>query len=208
MKKIGNTKSGIKSVASGYEDWIRSIKERVQRARFKALMMANAEQILLYWDIGHEILEKQDAEGWGSKIVERMSVDLKKAFPDMKGWSRSNLMYMRQFAEAWRRSEIVQAPLGQLPWYHHLTWKFQPKDIGQLGFYMTAIDRQVKSQVDGKTIGIVLCRSRNDIVAEYALADLDKPIGVSTYQLGLPPLEQLQKKLQQVLSLPKKKGRS
>ena len=56
MKKIGNTKSGIKSVASGYEDWIRSIKERVQRARFKALMMANAEQILLYWDIGHEIL--------------------------------------------------------------------------------------------------------------------------------------------------------
>ena len=119
MKKIGNTKSGIKSVAPGYEDWIRSIKERVQRARFKALMMANAEQILLYWDIGHEILEKQDAEGWGSKIVERMSVDLKKAFPDMKGWSRSNLMYMRQFAEAWRRSEIVQAPLGQLPWYHH-----------------------------------------------------------------------------------------
>ena len=88
------------------------------------------------------------------------------------------------------------------------TGKFQPKDIGQLGFYMTAIDRQVKSQVDGKTIGIVLCRSRNDIVAEYALADLDKPIGVSTYQLGLPPLEQLQKKLQQVLSLPKKKGRS
>lgn len=347
MKKIGNTKSGIKSVAPGYEDWIRSIKERVQRARFKALMMANAEQILLYWDIGHEILEKQDAEGWGSKIVERMSVDLKKAFPDMKGWSRSNLMYMRQFAEAWRRSEIVQAPLGQLPWYHHLTlleqlksrgdriayaalavengWsrnvmvhqidmkvadqhgkavtnfkklmpppdsdmaeqtlkgeydlgflpatlktkenklrsmlvdkvakflielgagfsyvgkavpirvggdefemdllfyhvvlhryvvielktgKFQPKDIGQLGFYMTAIDRQVKSPIDGKTIGIVLCRSRNDIVAEYALADLDKPIGVSTYQLGLPPLEQLQKKLQQVLSLPKKKGRS
>ena len=62
--------------------------------------------------------------------------------------------------------------------------------------------------IDGKTIGIVLCRSRNDIVAEYALADLDKPIGVSTYQLGLPPLEQLQKKLQQVLSLPKKKGRS
>ena len=166
MKKIGNTKSGIKSVAPGYEDWIRSIKERVQRARFKALMMANAEQIL------------------------------------------RALMYMRAFVDAWGRRAIVQAPLGQLPWYHHLTWKFQPKDIGQLGFYMTAIDRQVKSPIDGKTIGIVLCRSRNDIVAEYALADLDKPIGVSTYQLGLPPLEQLQKKLQQVLSLPKKKGRS
>ena len=100
MEKIGNTQSGIKLAAPGYEDWIRSIRERVQRARFKALMMANAEQILLYWDIGHEIIEKQDAEGWGSKIVERMSVDLKAAFPDMKGWSRSNLMHMRQFAEA------------------------------------------------------------------------------------------------------------
>ena len=110
-----------KTIDKGYDAWIRSIKERVQRARFKALMMANSEQILLYWDVGHEILEKQNAEGWGSKIVERMSVDLKTAFPDMKGWSRSNLMYMRQFAEAWRRDEIVQAPLGQLPWYHHLT---------------------------------------------------------------------------------------
>ena len=206
MKKVGKMKSGIKMLARGYEDWILSIKERVQRARFKALMMANAEQILLYWDIGHEILEKQDAEGWGSKIVERMSVDLKTAFPDMKGWSRSNLMYMRQFAEAWRRSEIVQAPLGQLPWYHHLALLEQLKSRGDR--IALAIDRQVKSPVDGKTIGIVLCRSRNDIVAEYALADLDKPIDVSTFQLGLPPLEQLQKKLQKVLASSKKKGRS
>ena len=80
------------------------------------------------------------------------------------------------------------------------TGKFQPKDIGQLGFYMTAVDRQVKSEIDGKTIGMVLCRSRNDIVAEYALADLDKPIGVSTYHLGLPTPEQLQMKLQKVLA--------
>jgi len=84
------------------------------------------------------------------------------------------------------------------------TGKFQPKDIGQLGFYMTAIDRQVKAKVDGKTLGIVLCRSRNDIVAEYALADLDKPIGVSTYQLGLPSLDQLQAKLKKLLPSPRK----
>ena len=93
-----------------------------------------------------------------------------------------------------------------MPWYHHLTLLEQLKSRGDRIAY--AISRQVKSPIDGKTIGIVLCRSRNDIVAEYALADLDKPIGVSTYQLGLPPLEQLQKKLQQVLSLPKKKGHS
>lgn len=108
------------AVVEGYEAWIRSIKERIQRARVKASMLVNSEQTLLYWDIGHEILEKQENEGWGSKVVERMSADLKAAFPDMKGWSRSNLMYMRQFADAWTRKEIVQAPLGQLPWYHHL----------------------------------------------------------------------------------------
>ena len=87
------------------------------------------------------------------------------------------------------------------------TGKFQPKDVGQLGFYMTAIDRQVKTTVDGKTIGIVLCRSRNDIVAEYALADLDKPIGVSTYQLGLPSPAELQTKLQKILAVPCKTKR-
>ena len=66
-----------------------------------------------------------------------------------------------------------------------------------LGFL--AIDRQVKAKVDGKTIGILLCKSRNDIVAEYALSDLRRPIGVSTYQLGLPSAEQLQAKLQKLL---------
>ena len=103
-----------------YEKWMISIKERIQRSRVRASMLVNSEQTLLYWDVGHEILEKQNNEGWGAKVVERMSADLKATFPDMKGWSRSNLMYMRQFAEAWTRKEIVQAPLGQLPWYHHI----------------------------------------------------------------------------------------
>ena len=67
----------------------------IQRARLKALMLANFEQTLLYWDIGHEILVKQEHEGWGTKVVARMSNDLRKSFPDMKGWSRSNLMYIR-----------------------------------------------------------------------------------------------------------------
>ena len=251
-----------------YEKWMTSIKERIQRSRIRASMLVNSEQTLLYWDVGHEILEKQNNEGWGTKVVERMSADLKATFPDMKGWSRSNLMYMRQFAEAWTRREIVQAPLGQLPWYHHIAlleclksrgdriayaalalengWSrnvmvhqielgaadlhgtaitnfknLMPPadsdmaeqtlkgeyDLGQLGFYMTAVDRQVKSKIDGKTIGILLCKSRNDVVAEYSLADLNKPIGVSTYRLGLPPLEQLKAQLRKVLSIPNRAGR-
>jgi hypothetical protein len=73
-------------------------------------------------------------------------------------------------------------------------------------FYMTAVDRQVKAEIDGKTIGVLLCKSRNDVVAEYSLADLNKPIGVSTYRLGLPPIEQLQAQLRKALTAPIRKG--
>ena len=106
--------------ADGYEKWLTSIKERIRQSRIRASMLVNSEQTLLYWDVGHEILEKQENEGWGTKVVERMSADLKASFPDMMGWSPRNLKYMRTFAEAWTRTEIVQAPLAQLPWYHHI----------------------------------------------------------------------------------------
>lgn len=65
MKKA----EAMTAVVEGYEAWIRSIKKRIQRARVKASMLVNSEQTLLYWDIGHEILEKQENEGWGSKVV-------------------------------------------------------------------------------------------------------------------------------------------
>lgn len=82
----------------------------------------------------------------------------------------------RAFAKVWRRDEIVQAPLGQLPW--------------------------LLSSVNGKTIGMVFYHLRNDFFAEYALADLNNPIGVSIYQLGLPSPKQLQVKLQKILVAP------
>lgn len=63
---------------------------------------------------------KELREGWGAKVTERLAYDLRKAFPDMKGFSRSNLMYMRAFAEAWPDTEIVQQAVGQLPWGHNL----------------------------------------------------------------------------------------
>lgn len=122
-----------------------------------------------------------------------MSADLKAAFPDMKGWSTRNLKYMRAFADTWRRSEIVQAPLGQLPWYHHLTLLERLKSRG---------DRMVYA-----ALAVENGWSRNDIVAEYALADLDKLIGVSTYQLGLPSPAELQTRLQKVLAAPCKTRR-
>jgi predicted nuclease of restriction endonuclease-like (RecB) superfamily len=77
--------------------------------------------VLLYWDIGERILKKQNAEGWGAKIIDRIALDLRKLFPDMKGFSPRNLKYMRAFASAWPEPKIVQTALAQLTWYHNIT---------------------------------------------------------------------------------------
>jgi predicted nuclease of restriction endonuclease-like (RecB) superfamily len=78
-----------------------------------------ASASLLYWQIGRRILELQQAEGWGAKVVERLSRDLRREFPAMKGFSRSNLLYMRAFAEAWPDEAFVQQAAGQIPWFHN-----------------------------------------------------------------------------------------
>ncbi|MDP2795196.1 MAG: PDDEXK nuclease domain-containing protein [Sulfurisoma sp.] len=88
----------------------------------------NRELVLLYWQIGRDILERQARQGWGAKVIERLAHDLRTAFPDMKGFSRANLMYMRAFAEAWPDAEIVQQAVGQLPWGHNLVLLTRLKD--------------------------------------------------------------------------------
>ena len=111
----------ILQLTDEYKNWLSDLKNRIRSARQKALLAVNKELVLLYWQIGHEILLRQERCGWGAKIVNQLSTDLKKAFPDMQGFSRTNLLYMRLFAKTWTNEEIVQEPLGQLPWYHHLT---------------------------------------------------------------------------------------
>ena len=103
-----------------YAALLASIKERIQTAQIRAALAVNRELVLLYWGIGREILARQQEEGWGSKVVERLAKDLRAEFPHMKGLSRTNLIYMRAFAEAWPEEPIVQQVVGQLPWGHNL----------------------------------------------------------------------------------------
>jgi len=329
----------------GYNDWLAELKNRIQSAQQRATLAVNRELVLLYWQIGHDILARQAAQGWGAKVIERLAHDLRTAFPDMKGFSRSNLMYMRAFAETWPNEVIVQHPVGQLPWGHNLvlltklkdnqarhwyaqkaiennwsrnvlvmqiesglhqrqgaavtnfaatlpkpqsdlaresikdpyrfdflglteaaqereiehalvqhvtqfllelgagfafvgrqvplqvgeeeffidllfyhlklrcyvvielkTGKFKPEHLGQLGFYMTAIDKQVKTEPDNATIGLLLCKSKDKVVAEYALGDKTQPMGIAEYKLqqalpealetNLPSIEQIERELQ------------
>ncbi|MDD4978574.1 MAG: PDDEXK nuclease domain-containing protein [Gallionella sp.] len=328
----------------GYADWLADLKARIHSAQQRATLAVNRELVLLYWQIGRDILARQSAQGWGAKVIERLAQDLRAAFPDMKGFSPRNLKYMRAFAEAWPDAEFVQAVLAQLPWYHQLAlldklpgpetrrwyaakaiehnWsrnilvmqietrllersgtattnfetslpkpqsdlareslkdpyrfdflgltdeaqereielalvkhvtdfllelgagfafvgrqvlldvggdeyfidllfyhlklrcyvvielkggKFKPEHLGQLSFYLTAVDEQVKHPQDNPTIGLLLCRSKNKVVAEYALRTNAQPLGVAEYKLleslpaelqtSLPSIEQIEREL-------------
>lgn len=328
----------------GYAEWLSEVKARVHAAQQRAALAVNREMLQLYWRIGRDLLERQESGSWGSGVIAQVSADLKAAFPDLKGFSPSNLKYMRAFSEAWPDSAIRQQVVGQLPWGHnvvlltkfkdhekrlayasaalqhgwsrnvlvhhielqtverrgkaltnfeerlpqtgsdlarealkdpyrldflgvgaeasereietalvkHITQfllelgagfayvgrqvllnvggdeffidllfyhlklrcyvvvelkagKFKPEHAGQLGFYLTAVDEQVKAPEDGPTIGLLLCKSKNKVVAEYSLRDSNKPMGVSEYQLveslpkeletSLPSIEQIEREL-------------
>jgi len=75
-------------------------------------MAANSAMILLYWDIGRLILERQANKGWGAKVIDRLSADLRAVFPDMEVLSSRNLKYMRAFAATWVDGGIVQEVLA------------------------------------------------------------------------------------------------
>lgn len=335
---------GLIDPPAGYADWLADLKGRIHSAQQRATLAVNRELVLLYWQIGRDILQRQAAQGWGAKVIDRLAQDLRAAFPEMKGFSPRNLKYMRAFAESWPDPVFVQEVLAQLPWYHQLAlldklpgpetrrwyaakaiehnWsrnvlvmqiesrllerqgaavtnfpatlprsqsdlaresikdpyrfdflgltdqaqerdveqalvqhvtefllelgagfafvgrqvlldvggdeffidllfyhlklrcyvvielkagKFKPEHLGQLGFYLTAVDRQVKSEHDNPTIGLLLCKTKNKVVAEYALGDKSQPMGVAEYKLleslpealqtSLPSIEQIEREL-------------
>lgn len=331
----------------GYEDLLKNLKARVHKARMSAALAANAELVSLYIDIGKAILERRDAEGWGTKIIERLGNDLRGAFPDIKGFSPRNFRYMRQLAQTCAKAPILQQVVAKLPWGHTVTlieklkadnerlwyglqaiehgWSravlqiqietrlherqallpkvsnfkdrlpeaqsdmalevlkdpyifdflsvgekahereierdlvrhitefllelgsgfsyvgkqvhlevagedfyldllfchlklrcyvvielkagaFKPEYAGKLNFYCSAVDDMLRHESDNPTIGLILCKKKNGLLAEYALRDMAKPLAVSDYELtraipenlkaSLPTVEELERELE------------
>lgn len=118
-----------------YRDLLANLKTQIRTARVRAALAVNRELVLLYWRVGKEILTRQQQEGWGTRVIERLAVDLRAEFPDMQGLSPRNLKYMRSFSEAWRDEAIVQGPLAQLSWYHNLALLEKVKDPAQRLWY-------------------------------------------------------------------------
>lgn len=123
------------SDSNDYVQLLDKLKERIRTSRLRAALAVNEELILLYWEIGRDILDRQDSAGWGAKIVDRLSADLKHDFPEMTGFSPRNLKYMRALAEAFPNREIVQQVIAQLPWGHAITLVEAVKDRAQRIWY-------------------------------------------------------------------------
>lgn len=105
---------------SDYIATLNEIKDRIRSERVRVAMAANAAMVLMYWEIGRVILARQADEGWGTRVIDRLSADLRNEFPDMQGLSPRNLKYMRKFADAWPDQAIVQGALAQLPWWQNI----------------------------------------------------------------------------------------
>ena len=344
------------SAIPGYNQWLAEIKSRIRDSQLKAALKVNAEMLLLYWELGKAITAKQAESDWGDKIITQLSNDLASEFPDIKGFSVTNLKYIRKWflfysaigqqavdqlgkAEETRDSEIGQQLVDQssqsekpfpnllslIPWGHHIqiitktsnidealfyiqqtavnNWsrnvlihqiesglykrkgkaqnnfeltlpkhqsdlarevlknpynldflslgpessereleqalianiknfllelgtgfsylgqqyylkvgekdyyidllfyhtrlhcyvvvelkvtEFMPEFAGKLEFYLTAIDEQLKTEIDAPTIGLLLCKSVDKVVVEYSLRNKLKPMGVATYKHALP----------------------
>jgi predicted nuclease of restriction endonuclease-like (RecB) superfamily len=331
-------------VGGEYELFLRSLKEQIQNAQVRAALAVNRELILLYWQIGQGILERQAQFGWGAKVVDKLARDLRQEFPEIRGFSPRNLKYMRLFSESYPDEELVQQVVALIPWGHNIkllellkarderlwhamktiangwsrsvlvhqiesqllqrqggattnfeqvlpaaqselaqqiikdpynfdfltiesdrlertlekgliahirdfllelgmgfafvgsqypievsgreyrldllfyhvtlhcyvvlelkTTEFEPEYSGKMNFYVAAVDNLLRGDRDEPTIGIILCKSKDRTIVEYALQGVQKPIGVSTYRLGgglpevlrrsLPSLEQLELEL-------------
>lgn len=104
---------------NNYAALIQTLKTEISQARIRAHLSVNKEMITLYWRIGSQILERQDKEGWGTKVIENISNDLRKEFPEMKGLSARNLVYMQTLAKAYPDFSITQQVVAQIPWGHN-----------------------------------------------------------------------------------------
>ncbi len=110
---------GLLPEPAGYVELLEQLDARARVSQVRAARAANSELLGLYWSVGRDILDQQEQAGWGSRVIDRLAADLRAEFPDQRGWSRSNLHYMRALAEAWPSTdEVVPQAVAQLPWGH------------------------------------------------------------------------------------------
>lgn len=147
-----------------YKSWRNKIISLIEQAKLKAILSVNSEMLSLYWKIGTDILSKQKMQGWGTQVIQNLSKDLTKRFPDDRGYSERNLRNMKRFASEypsfpiWQvplaklqqlpirqvalaelttdKNDYAQIPMTQVSWYHHISLISSVKDEAERAFYI------------------------------------------------------------------------
>ena len=126
MTKSKKTVSKRQSIVStDYAKFVTQLKKKIRSAQFKAALAVNRELIRLYWDIGREIVERQEMDGWGSGVIDRVARDIQNEFPGIEGFSKTNMGRMRAFYLAYSISpqavgKLEDLPIFNIPWGHNL----------------------------------------------------------------------------------------
>ena len=130
--------SQLQSLPTGYPELLERLKSRIHASQVRAAMAVSREMVFLYWSVGKDILARQNTEGWGTRVIDRLAHDLQAEFPGVEGFSARSLKYMRALAEAWPEEAIVQQLIAQLPWGHNLRVLDRIKDRPTREWYLRA----------------------------------------------------------------------
>ncbi len=129
-----NDSRGIKK--NPYSLLLSEVKERIRSAQYTALKTVNTELVGLYWDIGRIIVERQEIEGWGKAVVERLATDIRSEFPGVGGFSTSNLWRMKAFFEAYTGMEKLAPLVREIGWSHNIVIFERCKNTLEREFYI------------------------------------------------------------------------
>ena len=130
----------------GYANFFAEIKARVAAAQTRATFAANHELLILYWNIGRSIVERQKTEKWGSAVIERLAHDMQNAFPGIEGFSERNIWRMRAFYSAYpakkgqstdprAKSHFLPPAVAEIPWTHQTILLEKLKSPSERDFY-------------------------------------------------------------------------
>jgi predicted nuclease of restriction endonuclease-like (RecB) superfamily len=157
---------------SEYNKWLRDLKAKIKRTQLKAALSANSEIIMLYWEIGKELYEKQVDQGWGNSVVDNLERDLSAEFPDSKGFSRRNLFYMKGFYSFYKSGfEKVQQLVAQIPWGHNILIYSKSKTIEEAAFYLSeTVENNWSRSILDMQIGTDLYKRQGKAITNFIQA--------------------------------------
>jgi hypothetical protein len=187
--------SGLINKSADFSEFLRII----HAGRARAFQAVNVALLETYWAVGEHLSRKVAEAGWGKGIVKELANWLAAQAPDVKGFSAQNLWRMKQFYEVFSSDEKLSALPRVLSWTHYCTelktGRFEPEHMRKLSFYLEALDRDRKRPHENPSIGVLLCRTKDDEVVEYALSRHLSPALVAQYETHLIPRELLRQKL-------------